>query len=138
MAFPKNKSRSIQIDDIEYNWICIQEQTMSKPIDVEPDEKGVLPPLSRDIDWYGYEDVYGYNSRANVFIQWEKIKVQLKFDRSYFYGNVLNPTEIQYLSIKPGLIKMGIEYLNRHQLWTNNRCIENGASLFKKYFLKLD
>lgn len=136
MAFPKKKSRSITVNEEAYTWICISRYTLNAPNDIEPNEQGILPSLPTNVDWCGYEDVYGFNSHTTLIIQKQNIKVHLEFDGSYFFGNVLDQRQVTYLSITPKLVKACIEYLNEQQLWTKNTVVQDAALLFKHILLQ--
>ena len=125
MAFPKKKRRKLVVEDDTYFWICTQNIQCEYPrgSDKErPGENGILPPLDPMDDWYGYELEYGYSSMANLLIESENgdLKAKIEFDGADFYNKVLDPKEIDFFPMTPGIVKKCIEYLNTEKKWHNS------------------
>lgn len=127
MAFPKNKSRKILVKEKIYYWLCTKEIIIDTPVGISPNTSHELPPLERDIDWYGYEDVYGYRSKSILLILDEsaRIKIRFEFDSLYYFNPTLKKTEVRFVPVTPGLVRKCIEYLNEQKLWINNNSIDS-------------
>ncbi len=126
MAFPKKKARYITVNGVKLSWLCVQEITLDVPEGIIPNEEGILPPLDSQEDWYGYEDVYGYNSKATLYIlnEAENIKVRLDFDvRPFSNISYLNKKEVRFLQITPSIVKKCVEHLNKEGKWINGNII---------------
>ncbi|MCG8578195.1 MAG: hypothetical protein MI810_25170 [Flavobacteriales bacterium] len=125
MAFPKKKRRTLIVEDKTYFWICTQSIHCEYPRGPEgerPDENGILPPLDPKYEWFGYEEEYGYSSIANLLIESEngESKAKVVFKGADYYYNVLDPREVCFIHITPGIVKKCIEFLNTEKKWHNN------------------